>query len=112
MTKTMMICPMTKIMMLPDKNENEQMPNKNANDNETVLTEGKYDREMTYDEFKDIGTKDMVLYKRDDKMMTKIKWPIETSDIDDEFMREFNDMHQSMEYRESTTKLRHRYKVP
>ena len=49
---------------------------------------------------KDVGTKDVVLYKRDDKMMTKVKQPIETSDIDDEFMREYDDMHKSMEYGE------------
>ena len=55
---------------------------------------------MTNDELKDVGTKDMVLYKRDDKMMTKVKWPIETSDIDDEFMREYDDMCKSMEYRQ------------
>ena len=55
---------------------------------------------MTNDELKDVGTKDVVLYKRDDKMMTKVKQPIETSDIDDEFMREYDDMHKSMEYRE------------
>ena len=42
----------------------------------------------------------MVLYKRDDKMMTKVKQPIEASDIDDEFMREYDDMHKSMEYRQ------------
>ena len=60
----------------------------------------KYDRNMTNDELKDVGTKDVVLYKRDDKMMTKVKQPIETSDIDDEFMREYNDMHKSMEYRQ------------
>ena len=34
----------------------------------------------------------MVLYKRDDRMMTKVKWPIETNDIDDEFMREYDDV--------------------
>ena len=33
-------------------------------------------------------------------MMTKVKWPIETSDIDDEFMREYDDMHKLMEYRQ------------
>ena len=55
---------------------------------------------MTYDEFQDVGTKDVVLYKGDDKMITEVKWPIETNDIDDEFMGEYNDMHQSMEYRE------------
>ena len=85
---------------MPDDNDKDQMPNKDANDNETAITKVKYDRNMTNDEFKDVGTKDMVLYKRDDKMMTKVKQPIETSDIDDEFMREYDDMHKSMEYRE------------
>ena len=84
----------------PDDNDNEQMPNKYANDKETAITEAKYDRNMTNDELKDIGTKDVVLYKRDDKMTTKVKWPIETSDIDDEFMREYDDMCKLMEYRQ------------
>ena len=84
----------------PDDNDNDQMPNKYANDNETAITEVKYDRNMTNDELKDIGTKDMVLYKRDNKMMTKVKWPIETRDIDDEFMREYDDMCKLMEYRQ------------
>ena len=84
----------------PDDNDNEQMPDKYANDKETAITKVKYDRNMTNDELKDVGTKDVVLYKRDDKMMTKVKQPIETSDIDDEFMREYDDMHKSMEYRE------------
>ena len=85
---------------MPDDNDNDQMPNKYANDNETAITEVKYDRNMTNDELKDVGTKDVVLYKRNDKMMTKVKWPIETSDIDDEFMREYDDMRKSMEYRQ------------
>ena len=55
---------------------------------------------MTNDELTEVGTKDVVLYKRDDRIMTKVKWPIETSDIDDEFMREYNDMHKLMEYRQ------------
>ena len=29
--------------------------------------------------------------------MTKVKWPIETSDIDDEFMREYDDICKPME---------------
>ena len=85
---------------MPDENENEQMPNKYANDNETAITEVKYDKNMTNDKLKDIGTKDVVLYKRDDRRMTKVKWPIETSDIDDEFMREYDDMCKSIEYRQ------------
>ena len=54
----------------PDDNDNEQMPEKYANDKETVITEVKYDRNMTNDELKDVSTKDVVLYKRDDKMTT------------------------------------------
>ena len=85
---------------MPDENENEQMPDKYANKNETATIKVKYDRNMTNDELKDVGTKDVVLHKRDDKMTTKVKWPIERSDIDDEFMREYDDMHKSMEYRQ------------
>ena len=80
--------------------DNERMPDKYANDNEMAITKVKYDRNMTNDKLKDRGRKDVVLYKRDDKMMTKVKWPIETRDIDDEFMREYDDMHKSMEYRQ------------
>ena len=85
---------------MPNKNENEQMPDNYVNDNETAITEVKYDRNMTNDELKDVGTKDMVSDKRDDKMMTKVKRPLGTSDINDEFMREYDDMHKLMEYRQ------------
>ena len=85
---------------MPDDSDNDQMPAKYANDYEMAIDEVKYDRKMTNDEFKDIGTKDVVLYKRDDRMMTKVKRPIETNDIDDEFMREYDDMHKLMEYRQ------------
>ena len=33
-------------------------------------------------------------------MMTKVKWSIETSDVDNEFMREYDNMHKSMEGRQ------------
>ena len=72
---------------MPYDNDNDQMPNEYANDNDMATTEMKYDRNMTNDELKDVCIKDMVLYKRDDKVTTKVKRPIETSDIDDEFMR-------------------------
>ena len=84
----------------PDDSDNDQMTTKYANDYETAIDEVKYDRNMTNDEFKDVGTKDVVLYKRDNRMMTKVKWPIETNDIDDEFMREYDDMCKLMEYRQ------------
>ena len=53
------------------------------------------------DELKDVGIKDMVPYKRDNNMTTKVKWSIETSDIDNNFMREYDDMRKSMEDRQT-----------
>ena len=85
---------------MPNDSDNDQMPTKYANDYEMAIDEVKYDRNMTNDEPKDVGTKDVVLYKRDDRMTTKVKQPIETNDIDDEFMREYDDMHKLMEYRQ------------
>ena len=41
----------------------------------------------------------MVPYKRDNNMTTKVKWPIETSDIDNDFMREYDNMRKTMEDR-------------
>ena len=51
-------------------------------------------------EFKDVGTKDKVPYKKDDNMMTKVKWSIETSDVGNDFMTEYENMHKSMEDRQ------------
>ena len=69
-------------------------------DNDTAIIEMKCDRNMTNERLKEVGTKDMVPYKRDDNMTTKVKWSIETSDIDNEFMREYDNMHKSMEDRQ------------
>ena len=85
---------------MPYDKDNDQMPYEYASDNDTAITEVKYDRNMTNDELKDVGTKDMVLYKRDDNMMSKVKQPIETSDIDNKFMREYDDMCKSMKDRQ------------
>ena len=85
---------------MPDDSDNDQMPAKYANDYETASDEAKYDENMTNDEPKDVGTKDMVLYNRDDSMTTKVKRPIETNDIDDDFMREYDEMHKLMEYKQ------------
>ena len=43
----------------------------------------------------------MVPYKRDDNMMTKVKWSIETSDVGNDFMREYDNMRKSMEDRQN-----------
>ena len=85
---------------MPDDSDNDQMPAKYANDYETALDKAKYDENMTNNESNDIGTKDMVLYKSDDSIPTKVKRPIETSDIDDDFMRQYNEMHKLMEYKQ------------
>ena len=70
---------------MPYDNDTNQMPNEYANDNEMAVN----DRNMTKDELKHVGIKDVVLYKRDDKMTPKVKQPLETNDINDEFMREY-----------------------
>ena len=55
---------------MPYDNDDNQMPYKYDNDNDTAITEVKNDRNMTNDELKDVGTKDVVSYKRDDRMTT------------------------------------------
>ena len=69
-------------------------------DYETVSDKTKYDESMKNHDPKDVGTKDVVLYKRDNGIPTKDKRPIETRDIDDDFMREYDEMHKSMEYKQ------------
>ena len=84
----------------PDDSDNDQMPAKYANDYETVLDKVKYDKNMKNDEPKDVVMKDVVLYKRDNSIPTKDKRTIEIRDIDDDFMREYDEMHKSMEYKQ------------
>ena len=82
-----------------DDNDDDQMPTKYANDYETVSDKVKYDENMKNYEPNDVGKKDVVLYKRDNCIPTKEKRPIETRDIDDDFMREY-EMHKLMEYKQ------------
>ena len=85
---------------MPYDNDNDQMPYEYDNDNDTATGEIKYDRNMTNDELKNVGIKDTVPYKRDDNMMTKVKWSIETREIGNDFMREYDNMCKSMEDRQ------------
>ena len=85
---------------MPYDSDDNQMPYEYDNDNDTAITEVKNDRNMTNDELKCVGTKDVVPYKRDDSMTTKVKRPIETSDVDNDFMREYDSMCKSMEDRQ------------
>ena len=85
---------------MPYDSDENQMPYEYDNDNDTTITEVKNDKNMTNDDLKYVGTKDVVPYIRDNSMMTKVKRPIETSDIDNEFMREYDSMCKSMEDRQ------------
>ena len=83
-----------------EDNDNDQMPAKYANDYETVSDKAKYDENMKSYEPNDVGKKDMVIYKRVNCIPTKEKRPIETRDIVDDFMREYDEMYKLMEYKQ------------
>ena len=70
---------------MPDDNDSDQMPAKYANDYGAVSDKVKYDENMKNDEPNDVGKKDVVLYKRD---------------IDNNFIREYDEMHKLMEYKQ------------
>ena len=52
------------------------------------------------DESKDTDINDRVPHERDDNMMTKVKWSIETNDIDNRFLRDYDYVHRLMEDRQ------------
>ena len=51
-------------------------------------------------ELKYVDTNDMVPYERNDNETTKVKWSIETNDVDNDFLREYDNMHKLMEDRQ------------
>ena len=69
------------------------------NDNDNITGQKQYEQNMT-NEFRDTDTNDMVPYERDDNVTTKVKWSMETNDIDNDFLREYDKMHKSMEDRQ------------
>ena len=71
------------------------------NDNDTTTGNMKYEQNMT-DELRDTNINDMVPNDRDDNMMTKVKWSTETNDIDNRFLRDYDNVHKSMEDRQIT----------
>ena len=87
---------------MPYNNDDDQMPYEYDNDNDTTITEMKNDRNMTNDELKNVGIKDVVPYKRDNDTITKVKRPIEPSDVGNDFMREYDRMRKSMGDRQIT----------
>ena len=54
------------------------------------------------DESNNTDINDTVPHDRDDNMMTKVKWSIETNDIDNRFLRDYDNVCKSMEDRQIT----------
>ena len=71
------------------------------NDNDTTTGNMKYEQNIT-DELNDTDINDMVPHDSDDNMMTKVKWSIETNDIDNRFLRDYDNVCKSMEDRQIT----------
>ena len=87
---------------MSDDNDDDQMLAKYDNDYETVTDKMKYDKNMKSYEQIDVGKKDVVIYNRVQHILTKEKRPIETKDIDDDFMRKYDEMYKSMEYKQTS----------
>ena len=71
------------------------------NDNNITTGSMKNERNVT-DILKYTDTKDKVPHDRDDNTMTKVKWSTEINDIDNRFLREYDNMHRMMEDRQIT----------
>ena len=71
------------------------------NDNNITTGSTKYERNIT-DILKDTDTKDKAPHDRDDNTMTKVKWSTETNNINNRFLREYDNMHRMMEDRQIT----------
>ena len=74
-----------------------QMPYDNDNNNATSQMKG--EQNMT-NELKDVDTNDMVPHERNDNEMTKVKWSIEINDVDNDFLRDYENMCKLMEDRQ------------
>ena len=76
---------------------------KSPYDNDNNITTGSTKNEQNVtDILKDTDTKDKVPYDRDNNTMTKVKWSTETNDIDNQFLREYDNMCRMMEDRQIT----------
>ena len=87
---------------MSDDNDDDQMPVKDNNDSETVTDEMKpVDKRNSYERI-DVGKKDVVTYNRTNRIPTVEKRPIDTKDIDDDFMRKYDEIYKSMEYKQTS----------
>ena len=86
---------------MTDDNDDDKMPAKDDNDSETVTDEMKPVNKMNSYERIDVGKKDMVTYNRTNRIPTEDKGSIERKDIDDDFMRKYDEMYKSMQYKQT-----------
>ena len=86
---------------MPDDNDDDQMPTKYDNDYESVTDKMRHDKIIKSYEQTDVGKKDVVIYNRANQIPTKEKRPIATKDIDEDFMREYDEMYKSLEYKQT-----------
>ena len=86
---------------MTDDNDDDKMPAKDDNDSETVIDEMKPVDEMNGYEQIDVGKKDVVTYNRTNRIPTTEKRPIETKDIDDDFMRKYDEMYKLIQYKQT-----------
>ena len=84
-----------------DKIDTDNIQRPFDNDNSTTIGNMKYERNMT-DKMKDIDINNMVPCERDDNLMTKVKWSIETNDTDNRFLRDYDNVCKLMEDRQIT----------
>ena len=86
---------------MTDDNDDDKMPGKDDNDFETVTDEMKPVDKMNGYEQIDVGKKDVVTYNRTNQILTTEKRPIETKDINDDFMRKYDEMYKLMQYKQT-----------
>ena len=86
---------------MTDDNDDDKMLAKDDNDSETVTDEMKPVDKMNSYERIDVGKKDVVTYNRTNRILTIEKRPIDTKDIDDDFMRKYDEMYKSMQYKQT-----------
>ena len=81
---------------MTDDNDDDKMPIKDDNDSETVTDEMKpVDKMNSYEQI-DVGKKNVVTYNRTNQILT-----VDTKDIYDDFMRKYDEMYKSMQYKQT-----------
>ena len=84
-----------------DRVDTDSIKSPYDNDNDITTDSTKHEQNTT-DILKDTDTKDKVPHDTDNNTMTKVKWSTETNDIDNRFLKEYDNMQKLMEDRQIT----------